>query len=552
MENYKTLQMVNVPFKRLNMYKISIIVPVYNVENSLPYAFNSIYNQSIGFENIEIIFVNDSSTDSSGKLIDEYSEKYPNVKSIHLESNSGYAGKPRNVGIKNASAEYIMFLDPDDEFLEDACSLLYNNIENSNLEVVSGNYIHDGVLYKWNDINLIDNCLTLEYIDEEPEILKFTPAVWCKIFKKKFILENNILFPTDMPGQDLVFVFNSLLKAKGIRYINKAVVKYSPRLTGSNVSVTTNTNKQNLIGYIKAYNEICDLLTDNKQYIKYVLKHLNFWSKQLILSQINKSDKLDILIYANNLYQLFKETEGVRPNKILKPFFKELYNKKYISAINLCDSIAIDINFDIIRNKTIFIVIFEKDNFNNILKYVNFLKENHYTIKIINFKKDLQIDKIKSIVDIIDIFSFYDLKINEKSISLKLDDFNYTLNFDDPNDFYNYIITKICLQNHEKPFLVSFNNSKKINLKNIDENIAFKIDLNNNLKFKNLILNEPESIKPWDELFKEVYVNGMFDNEKVLLENERLLKENTKLKQKLNPYSSSENKLVNKFKNLFK
>ena len=120
------------------MYKISIIVPVYNQEDTLKRAFDSIKNQSFGFENLEVIFVDDASTDNSVNIIKELSDNYKNVKSIQLSENSGFAGKPRNVGIENASALYLMFLDPDDVFLDDACKILYENITENDSDIASG------------------------------------------------------------------------------------------------------------------------------------------------------------------------------------------------------------------------------------------------------------------------------------------------------------------------------------------------------------------------------------------------------------------------------
>ena len=115
------------------MYKISVIVPVFNVENKIMNAFNSILNQTIGFENLEVIFVDDNSTDDSKNIIKSLENKYDNVKSFYLSKNSGYAGKPRNIGIKNATANYLMFLDPDDLYFEDACEKLYDEITESGL-----------------------------------------------------------------------------------------------------------------------------------------------------------------------------------------------------------------------------------------------------------------------------------------------------------------------------------------------------------------------------------------------------------------------------------
>lgn len=517
------------------MYKLSIVVPVFNVEDTLHLAFDSIYNQDFGFENVEVIFIDDASTDSSPQIIDEYESKYANVRAIHLTENSGYAGKPRNIGIENASGDYLMFLDPDDEFLPNACSLLYETINDNNLEVVSGNYIHNGELYKWNDIELNDDCLNLNSIYDEPEIFKFTPAVWCKIFKKQFVLDNNIRFPTDVPGQDLVFVFHCLLKARGICYINKPILNYLPRLTGSNVSVTTNKNKKNLIGYLKAYYEICDLLSDNPQYFKYVLKHLNFFSKQLILSDIEKADKLDILAFANQLYQLFKITDGVRPNKVLKTFFNDVYVKNYIGAIYLCDSIALklkenDLNLhNEIKSRTVIVPIFEKDDIEKVLIPVNSLASKNYSLEIINFCDGLNFDRFNDSVEIIDIFKEY--TIDGVNISLKDDEYNYIINFDKLNDFYNYYLTKTCLLNENKPFLIGYD---------IDKNIAFGITG-----------NQIESVDDWDDFLFKTFVNEISEELDIRHDSKKLHKENNKPKPQSNSQSSSGSKFSGKIKNIF-
>ena len=90
-------------------YKISIIIPVFNVEEYLDDAFQSIFSQTLGFDSLEVIFVDDCSTDNSGAIIDNYADKYENVISLHLGLNSGVAGKPRNVGMEYATSDYLMF-----------------------------------------------------------------------------------------------------------------------------------------------------------------------------------------------------------------------------------------------------------------------------------------------------------------------------------------------------------------------------------------------------------------------------------------------------------
>jgi len=78
-------------------YKVSVIIPVYNAEKYLKTAIDSVINQTIGFENIELIIVNDNSNDNSEQIIKEYSNKYDNIIDIHLDKNSGLPGKPRNI-----------------------------------------------------------------------------------------------------------------------------------------------------------------------------------------------------------------------------------------------------------------------------------------------------------------------------------------------------------------------------------------------------------------------------------------------------------------------
>ena len=118
------------------MYTISIIVPAYNQEDTLQRAFDSIKNQSFGFENLEVIFVDDASTDNSVNIIKGFSDNYKNVKSIHLSENSGFAGKPRNVGIENATAPYLMFLDPDDYLELNACEECMKILKNNEIDLL--------------------------------------------------------------------------------------------------------------------------------------------------------------------------------------------------------------------------------------------------------------------------------------------------------------------------------------------------------------------------------------------------------------------------------
>lgn len=512
------------------MYKISIIVPVFNVEDTLDAAFDSIHNQNFGFDNIEVIFIDDASTDSSPELIDEYSNRYSNVKSIHLDSNSGYAGKPRNVGIDNATADYLMFLDPDDEYLPDACSILYDYINENNLNLVSGNFTttNNGVekLYSgYKRINLKNNVLKVDSIDEEPDLFSITPSVWCKIVKKEFILKENINFPIGIPGQDLVFVYNCLLNANGIGYVNKPVVRYSPRFSGERKSITAIKTKNNLLGYVKAYHMVTDLFKDNPEFLKYNVSHLNFWSEQFIISNISKSDKLDLLLFASPLFQLYKDKKDVKIKKSLKRFYRAMFNKKYIKAVNLCDLLSLDIYEHvtyIIKNKEIFFII-SKNNRNWIDNAV-FLKDEGFSVNLIN----LCDEDINTSLNVIGFQEYYSdnpiLSIENDAVNLKDNILDYELNFDKLTDFYNYFVTQLCLECEEKPFLID-----PENITNIDSSVVHKISkLADDLNGKKL-----------EKSLRKTYLKDVKKEMTAQSSNKKLKKENKKLKQQYDEILSS-------------
>ena len=116
--------------------KVSIIVPVYNVEEYLPQCLDSLVNQTL--QDIEIICINDGSTDSSGKILDNYAQKDNRIKVITKE-NEGQ-GVARNLAMDHANGEYIMFCDPDDWFELSACEDAYNQISKNDNDIVFFNY----------------------------------------------------------------------------------------------------------------------------------------------------------------------------------------------------------------------------------------------------------------------------------------------------------------------------------------------------------------------------------------------------------------------------
>ena len=306
-----------------NPPKLTIVVPVFNTESYLPNVLESIVNQSIGLENIEVILIDDCSTDGSGKIIDEYSKKYDNIFGIHLLENSQSPSKPRNIGVRNASSNYIIFQDSDDGFTEDACEWLYDVMVEEDVDLVTGMITSNNnaeenfelVFFPWDlalnnnenyqnedVINLLcaDELLKLKLnsIDDNPVMLK-DYALNSIIFKKSFLIRNNIQFPEYLNGgEDSVFLFNSYIKAEGIVFINKVIYNYN---TLRMDSLTHNFSLRTIKNRPKAYRLMYDssILNNKKDmYVENVLSgKIPYWFNEHVFKAPELNDELLLSIF---------------------------------------------------------------------------------------------------------------------------------------------------------------------------------------------------------------------------------------------------------------
>lgn len=280
----------------MHPYKISVILAVYNLEKYIGEAFESLKRQTIGFHNLEVIFVDDASTDRSGKIVDEYAEQYENVLTIHLELNSGYCGKPRNVGLETCTAEYIMFLDPDDVFEDNACEVLYTTARKMGCDVVSGYFsIMDS---SGKNINTMGNPYPdfdefhIKRIDDYPEALRMRVAFWAKLYTRKLLMGQNIRFDETIPGQDAIASVECMLAANGIVYIKKPIVRYRLR-DDKDKSITFQISLKNMTGIDKAFRSIYEILerAQRTQYFNIMIRDFAaYYINALIDSDLVEED----------------------------------------------------------------------------------------------------------------------------------------------------------------------------------------------------------------------------------------------------------------------
>lgn len=214
------------------MIKISIIIPVYNVEDYIHDCILSIVNQP-KFNECELILIDDGSTDDSGIICDLYAKEYENILTFH-KHNEGVSSA-RNYGLLNAKGKYICFFDSDDYISFGSLSDLINEIEEP-FDIL----YYDGVLDNKNKLfggeyfihNELEENKTYsgkEFIIKSICKNKMFITVWLGIYNRKFLLENQLLFDDIMWHEDEIWTPRILLKASNIRYLKKNIYHYRIR-----------------------------------------------------------------------------------------------------------------------------------------------------------------------------------------------------------------------------------------------------------------------------------------------------------------------------------
>ncbi|MCQ2515233.1 MAG: glycosyltransferase family 2 protein [Saccharofermentans sp.] len=188
---------------------ISVIVPVYNVEDYLPHCLDSIINQT--FIDFEALLIDDGSTDSSGIICDNYASLDKRFKCIHI-TNSGVANA-RNIGINNASGDYLTFIDSDDYVAEDYLEYLYTLAYNNNADISVCGY-SDNNLFVTNNKNLKlysnnKDCMSAFFTTNE-----ITSSPWCKLFKVS--IWKDIRFDMDSLCEDAATLYKVIAKTNSI------------------------------------------------------------------------------------------------------------------------------------------------------------------------------------------------------------------------------------------------------------------------------------------------------------------------------------------------
>ena len=203
------------------MAKISVIVPVWNKEKEINKCLDTILANTL--KDIEIIVVDDKSTDNSKKIIKDYAKKYKNIIFIENKKNLGI-GKTRNKGVKKATGEYLSFIDGDDYISLKMLKKYYKFAHENKCDIVCGHYYKVNettkTLFKTNEFNTT----TLKQNKEIINLIDYGPCN--KIFKRNIIVENNILFDEENKYEDVPFVMKALYNSSKIGHIKESHYYY--------------------------------------------------------------------------------------------------------------------------------------------------------------------------------------------------------------------------------------------------------------------------------------------------------------------------------------
>lgn len=318
--------------------KISVIVPIYNVEKTLKKCVDSILNQT--YKNPEIILIDDCSQDNSVAIAMDYSARYENVILLRQPENQG-VDQARHLGLKNAKGEYIMFVDSDDWLPPNAIEILLFEIENENADVVTGSLVR--VLDKFKLIKtkpknnyLSENfkeSITLPQLWNDYFISYFgvnkLPVSMCGKLYRKSVLDIADIQPTGFKmGEDLLFNMQLHPYLKKISFVEDVVYyyKFGGMTTKENPTFLNDIKKQYFIKkkYAEKYNYSNAIL-----YIRIELVNC-FYSYYLKKLQIRKFDKLQFIDSVaaeleDSVYSELQSINSSKSNLLISKNYEEIY-----------------------------------------------------------------------------------------------------------------------------------------------------------------------------------------------------------------------------------
>lgn len=300
---------------------VSIIIPVYNVEKYLPKCLESVINQTMN--EIEIIVVNDESSDDSLKIIHEFSDRDSRIKVVD-QKNKGLGGA-RNSGIKIASGEFLFFLDSDDYIKLETLQETYDYAKNVSADIVVFNY------EKAYENGKLDSAPTFgsKVMSRDEALagiisLKTAPTAWNKLYRRALFQENNILYPEKYLHEDLPVTYKLFWYAKTVGFLDKSYYYWLIR----SGSITQRFTFKHINDVLTTFIEMKAFLLGNNVFEKYK-KEFARGALQMLTLLLERSVKFSETSSSMSEYIIYNLENNIVLTSELIELIKEYDNKLY-------------------------------------------------------------------------------------------------------------------------------------------------------------------------------------------------------------------------------
>lgn len=521
----------------MNKPKISVIIPVYNKEEFLEETLSSLEHQTL--KDIEILCIDDESTDNSLDILEKYADKDSRFK-IFTQKNSG-PGIARNKGISEASGEYVFFLDADDWIEKDALEQLYKQAIKNNSDLVLFNSIEhysDGHLrnriYRVSDDITDYDDFTFNYLLNKKLVMNSYLVVHTKLHRLNFIKENNLSFNNHL-FEDVFFHIKSMIMAETISY-NRSFLHHYRRSDNSRQNKSIQSRESFVIFDI--FTQVKNFLEENNLMYEFKLNFIEFNLTEVrnIYKNLDNNLKNELYSIAKDYFNNIEMKDSYlrQLSKNSKLFYNSLINSNNATEFNIITTLNYK-NYNLIDEKDLDNVLklieYYDDNDTNILTIKSLIRSNKKAYGQINrlnhinnlFESSTSWKITKPLRTIISKIKKYlknrrisNVKKNELKQLTKENDIFYGLFNSSINS--NKISYEELLQNINKYDNKIFKNNSSITINDlVNENIYFNTRDNKKIasKYENIvfkeIINDILKDKTTIEAFNKIIEYNLFD-----------------------------------------
>lgn len=307
--------------------KLTIAVAIYNLENYLDRCLESLLNQTVK-KDIEILLINDGSTDESKDICKKYIEKGLDARVIN-KKNGGLTSV-RNLSIKEAKGEYLLMIDGDDWVEVNTVEIIFDNLEDLDLLCFGFNWVSekeslcDGRFMekKYYSKDIVDTIFKNE----------INTSVWNKVFKVELLKKNNILFPEIRGAEDYIFIYDYLNMCSRVKKITANLYNYYQRESSLSNEKSEEFYLNNLIVLERLIEKVTANNQDNQEFCKYILINYIY-----LIRDYKKKEQKTMLSKINEKREIIENYLSIKKVLFLNNFkFKNKIRYLKIKGKNLC------------------------------------------------------------------------------------------------------------------------------------------------------------------------------------------------------------------------